>query len=88
MSSMIMGGSVVIEAVFSFPGLGNLMMTAITSADYPLIMGSVLFVSVFVCIINLLVDVLYGFIDPRIKAQYMRDSGKKKLRKALQEESI
>lgn len=85
MASMIMGGSVVIEAIFSFPGLGNLMMTAITSADYPLVLGSVLFVSVFVCVINLVVDLFYGFIDPRIKAQYTRSSVRMKKKPAVQE---
>lgn len=71
MLSMIMGGSAVIEGVFSFPGIGAMLVTAISTADYPLIMGSVLFISLFVCIVNLIVDILYGFIDPRIKAQYM-----------------
>lgn len=70
MASMILAGSVVIEAIFGIPGLGMLMMTAISSVDYPLIMGTVLFISVSVCLINLVIDVIYGFVDPRIKAQY------------------
>lgn len=79
MLSMIMGGSAVIEGIFSFPGIGQMLMTAVSQADYPLIMGSVLFISLFVCVVNLLVDILYGFIDPRIKAQYI---GAKKIKKA------
>ena len=75
MASMIFGGAVVIESIFNIPGLGMLMQTAITNADYPVVLGSVLIVSFFVCIINLLVDLLYGFLDPRIKAQYT--AGKK-----------
>ena len=79
MASMIMGGAVVIEAVFAIPGVGGLLMSAISNADYPLIMGSVFFVSVSVCIINLLVDLIYAAIDPRIKAQYQ--ARKKRVRK-------
>lgn len=77
MASMIFGGAVVIESIFSIPGLGMLMQTAITNADYPVVLGSVLVVSFFVCVINLLVDLLYGFLDPRIKAQYTGDKKKK-----------
>ena len=80
MASMIFGGAVVIESIFSIPGLGMLMQTAITNADYPMVLGSVLVVSFFVCVINLLVDLLYGFLDPRIKAQYT--GGKTKKRRA------
>ena len=86
MASMIFGGAVVIESIFSIPGLGMLMQTAITNADYPVVLGSVLVVSFFVCVINLLVDLLYGFLDPRIKAQYT--GGKKKSsRKAAEREA-
>ena len=67
---MIMAGSVVVEAIFNIPGLGSLMMTAINNKDYPVIQGSVLFISLFVSLMNLLVDLIYGFVDPRIKAQY------------------
>ena len=86
MASMIMGGAVVIEAVFSFPGLGGLMMIAITSADYPLILGSVFFVSLSVCVINLVVDLIYGFIDPRIRAQY--SAGGKTRKAPAQEKQV
>ena len=84
MASMIFGGAVVIESIFSIPGLGMLMQTAITNADYPVVLGSVLVVSFFVCVINLLVDLLYGFLDPRIKAQYT--GGKKSKHRAASEE--
>ena len=77
---MIMGGSVVIEAIFAIPGLGSLMMTAISNKNYPVIQGSVLFLSISICVVNLLVDLIYGFVDPRIKAQY---GTAKKRRKAL-----
>lgn len=71
MMSMIMGGSAVVEGIFSFPGIGMMLMSAINQADFPLIQGSVVFISLFVCVVNLAVDILYGFIDPRIKAQYV-----------------
>ncbi len=84
MLSMIMGGSAVIEGIFSFPGIGAMLMTAIATADYPLILGTIVFISLFVCIINLLVDILYGFIDPRIKAQYLSGKKRKKTVKTVE----
>lgn len=75
----IIAGSVVVEAIFSIPGLGSLLMTAINNKNYPVIQGCVLFMSVFISIMNLLVDLIYGFVDPRIKAQY--GGGKKKVAK-------
>ncbi len=76
----ILAGSVVIEAVFSIGGIGSLMMAAINNRNYPMIQGCVLFLSMSICIMNLAVDILYGFIDPRIMAQY-KNSAKKKLRR-------
>ncbi len=60
-------GSVVIETVFAWPGLGQLAYQAMLSRDYPLIQGTVLLVAVFVLAANLLVDVLYVYVDPRIR---------------------
>lgn len=88
MASMIFGGSVVIESIFNIPGLGMLMQTAITNADYPVVLGSVLIISFFVCLINLLVDLLYGFLDPRIKAQYTTGSRKKRAKKSAPEGQV
>jgi len=68
--SMIFGGSVVIEMIFSMPGMGTLLMAAINNRDYPTIMGVVFMISLCVCIINLLVDPAYAAADPRIKAQF------------------
>ena len=75
---MIMGGSVIIETIFNIPGLGLYMMTAINCRDYPAINASVLLISVVVSIMNLVVDVAYAYIDPRIKAQYTSKKKKKK----------
>ena len=76
--SMVIGGSVITESIFNIPGMGSLMVTAINNRDYPLIMGITLVIAVFVCCINLLVDLAYAAIDPRIKAQF---SGANKRRK-------
>jgi peptide/nickel transport system permease protein len=73
---MIMGGSVIIETIFSIPGIGLFMLNGINNRDYPVINGTTLLISTTVCVMNLIVDVAYAFIDPRIKAQYT--SGKKK----------
>lgn len=65
-----LGGSILIETVFGMTGLGTLLLRAIRTKDIPLVMGSVLFMSLAFSVINLLVDISYGFIDPRIKAEY------------------
>jgi peptide/nickel transport system permease protein len=66
---MVIGGSVIIEQLFNLPGLGRLMLTALQERDYPTISGINLFVAVFVIIINILVDLSYGWLDPRIHYQ-------------------
>lgn len=65
------GGTVVIETVFSFPGVGQFMTSAVTSHDIPVVRSCVLVLSVFATIANLLVDIGYAYLDPRIKAQYV-----------------
>lgn len=67
---MIMGGSMVVEVIFSVPGLGSLLLNAINNQNYPMIQGCVLVISLFISVMSLLVDILYAFIDPRIKGQY------------------
>ena len=63
----LMGGAIVVETVFSVPGLGSFGITAIAMRDYPQVQAFVLFVALAFVLMNLLVDVLYGFLDPRIK---------------------
>ncbi|MCP3764381.1 ABC transporter permease [Domibacillus sp. A3M-37] len=63
----LLGGAVVIEILFSWPGLGSMAVEAIFSRDYPVIQGYVLLTGVLVVVMNLLVDLSYYFIDPRIK---------------------
>ena len=79
----LIAGSVAIETVFAIPGVGRLMIDNIKLHDTPTVIGCMVFVSVMVSIINLLVDILYGLIDPRIKAQYTKGNknGKRKNRK-------
>ncbi|MCR5545869.1 MAG: ABC transporter permease [Lachnospiraceae bacterium] len=63
----LMTGSFIIEKIFTIPGLGHEFVGAITSRDYPLIMGTTIFLATFIIIMNVVVDILYAFIDPRIK---------------------
>ena len=65
-----LGGTVIIENVFSIPRIGSYMVQAINSRDYPVVQGSVILLAVSFSIVILLVDLIYGFVDPRIKAQY------------------
>lgn len=66
MVASFIGGALVTEAVFTYPGLGRLLIQAISTRDYPLIQGAILFILVIYVLINLMVDVLYAYIDPRI----------------------
>ncbi|MBI1774674.1 MAG: ABC transporter permease [Proteobacteria bacterium] len=67
MMANFIGGTVITEAVFTYPGLGRLLIQAISIRDYPLIQGCILFILVIYIAINVLVDVLYAYIDPRIE---------------------
>lgn len=71
-----LGGTIMIEAVFAIPGLGTYMINAIRQKDIPAVMGSVIFAAVVAGFINLIVDILYAYIDPRIKSQYEKGSGR------------
>ena len=73
-----LGGAIISEQIFAVPGLGKLMVEAINSRNYPVVQGGVLLIAICFTVVNLLVDILYAFIDPRIKAQYV---GKKKAKK-------
>ncbi len=66
----MMGGSVLTESVFAWPGIGRLMINSIQGRDTPMVLGCILMFSITFSIINLIVDIVYGFVDPRIKAQY------------------
>lgn len=63
----LLGGAIVIEEIFALPGIGRLMLYAIEKRDYPVIQGTVIVVAILFIFINLIVDILYGIIDPRIR---------------------
>ncbi len=66
----LLGGAMLTETIFSWPGLGRLMVDSITSKDIPMVLGAVIFMATMFSFVNLLVDILYAFLDPRIKSQY------------------
>jgi len=63
----MLGGAVITESVFSWPGIGTLLLTAIKQRDYAMIQGAVLFISIVFILVNLAVDLAYGVLDPRIR---------------------
>ena len=63
----LIGGSVIVESVFAIPGMGQLMVQAVFSRDYPVIMGNLVIVSTLTLVANLLADISYGLVDPRIR---------------------
>jgi peptide/nickel transport system permease protein len=72
----LLGGSVVVESVFGLPGIGLLILNAIGMRDYPIVQGAVIFTAVMFMLTNLLVDVLYGYLDPRIRFSRSTSGGR------------
>ena len=66
---LIIGGTVILEQIFGIPGMGNLLLEAVNTRDYPIITGVFLVVGVAVMLINLLVDLSYGMLDPRVRVR-------------------
>jgi len=66
-----LGGTIVVEQVFALPGLGQLMINAIRSKDTPMVIAAVLFAAIIASVINLIVDIVYAYIDPRLKSKYV-----------------
>ena len=75
----LLGGAVLTESIFSIAGLGKLMVDAIKVKNIPMIQGGVLFIAFVMVILNLVVDVLYAYADPRIRSQYVRPKARKAL---------
>lgn len=71
----MLGGAVITENVFGMSGVGNLLLDSIRSKDIPMVMGGVLIIAVMFSLINLLLDILYAYVDPRVKAQYKSKGG-------------
>ena len=68
----LLGGAMLAETVFSWPGLGRLMVENIKSKDIPMVMGCVVVMATMFTLVNLVVDIIYSFVDPRIKSQYKK----------------
>lgn len=80
---MMLGGTTVIESIYSVPGIGLYLVNAINSRDYPVVRGSIIYIALSFSIIMLVVDLFYAFVDPRIRAQY----AKAKRRRAAEDDS-
>lgn len=76
----MLGGAVLVESVFAIPGLGKLLVDAVNNKNYPMVQGGVLFIALCFSLVNLLVDLLYAALDPRIKAQYKSTTARVKKR--------
>jgi peptide/nickel transport system permease protein len=63
----LLGGTVVIEVIFGLPGIGRLVIDAISARDYPMLQGTVLFIAMLFALVNLAVDLTYAYLDPRIR---------------------
>ncbi len=64
--SMIVGGSVLIETVFNIPGMGYLLVSSVSNQDYPYVQGITMIIAVSIVLINIAVDIIYGYVDPRV----------------------
>lgn len=71
-------GTIVIEQVFSMPGIGSYLSTAISNRDYPVLQGTIIVLAIFIALVMLVVDLVYAYVDPRIKAQYIAQSKHRK----------
>jgi peptide/nickel transport system permease protein len=68
----LLGGAVMTEAVFAWPGLGTLVLESILKRDYPVVLAALIMVATAFVVINLLVDLLYGYLDPRVRTGAQR----------------
>ena len=79
-----LAGTLIIENVFSMPGIGLYMTNGITNRDYPVVTGSVVLICFMMSVVMLIMDLVYAFLDPRIKAQYENQGAS---RRKIKEES-
>jgi len=68
-TAQVITGSVVIESIFDVPGIGRYFVNGALNRDYPVVMGVVIFYAVLIILLNLVVDLIYGFLDPRVKVE-------------------
>ena len=64
----MVGGAVIAETIFSWPGIGRLIVDSINKRDLPMVIGCIILTTIIICIVNLIIDITYAFIDPRLKA--------------------
>jgi dipeptide transport system permease protein len=64
---LLLSGAILTETVFAFPGIGTWIQQSIENRDYPVLQGGILFVAIIVVVVNLMVDLSYGFLNPRIR---------------------
>ena len=81
-TALCMTGSMISERIFNIPGLGLLLYNAIVTNDYIMVQSGATVTAIIICVMNLITDVTYAFIDPRIKSQYVASSRKRRIRKA------
>lgn len=72
----LLGGTTIIEMIFSIPGIGSFMISGINNRDYNVVQGSMIYIAVIFALIMLLTDVIYAYVDPRIKARYTAKAAK------------
>ena len=65
----LLAGAIVTETIFSWPGIGRLAVQAISARDYPLLQGCILLIAVSYVVVNLLTDMIYALVDPRVRLQ-------------------
>lgn len=82
---MMLGGTTIIESIFSIPGIGLYMMSGINNRDYPVVRGSIIYIAFTFSIMMLITDIVYAFVDPRIKAQYVQVKSKTKMKRSTEE---
>ena len=87
MAGFAMTGTIIIETIFNIPGMGMLLNGAIGKYDYNLMRGVVVICALIICACNLLTDIVYAFLDPRIRAVYANSASKKSLKRLMKAEN-
>lgn len=82
---LLLGGAMATETVFAMPGIGTLLIAAVRAKDYPLAVTIIILTAIVISLMNLLVDILYAFVDPRIKSQYVGKARRKRAPKVQPE---
>ena len=73
----LLGGSLIVETVFAFPGVGKLVTDSVTSRNWPIVQGGTIIMSAYTILINLIVDIMYTVVDPRMKTTFVKAKAKK-----------